>query len=108
MSFESDFDGLVTKWEEKTLSILIFDPWLEKAIDELEKGRLSVFLIPARPQTKYWHELIFPNASEIRFIKSGVQFKGYLKKLLIPICIVRRYDGCSIAGNYEMYNIEFD
>ena len=48
--------------------------WLEKGIEECKKGNTSVYLIPARTDRKYWRELIYPLADEIRFITSPVTF----------------------------------
>lgn len=62
--------------------------WIEKGLKELEKGKLSVFLIPVRSGQLYWKNLIFPNASEIRFICGRIKFDGFDRGLPIPICVV--------------------
>jgi len=62
--------------------------WIVKALHELLKGKRSVFLIPARVNTDYWHELIFPNAAEIRFVRKTIKFQGYEKGLPIPMAVV--------------------
>ena len=50
--------------------------WIEKCI--LESKKLAVneifVLIPARTDTKMFHELIIPHASEIYFIKGRINF----------------------------------
>jgi hypothetical protein len=33
-----------------------------------------VYLIPARTDTKWFHEMVLPNAKEIRFIKGRLKF----------------------------------
>ena len=53
------------------------EPFLEKAVEQLEKGRLSVFLIPLKPHTKYWEKYVFPFATEIRFCKR-ITFEGFI------------------------------
>lgn len=52
------------------------EPFLNKAIKELNNGNAKkvVFLIPIRSDTKYWHNLIMKNASEIRFVKGRLNF----------------------------------
>lgn len=49
--------------------------WIEKAYKESLKGAIVVCLIPARTDTKYWHEYIF-NKAEIRFIKGRIKFSN--------------------------------
>ena len=48
--------------------------WVEKAYKESLKGAVVVCLIPARTDTSYWHEYIFPYADDIRFIRGGLKF----------------------------------
>ena len=41
----------------------------------LERERtIVVCLIPARTDTRYWHEYIFGKAKEIRFVKGRLKF----------------------------------
>jgi site-specific DNA-methyltransferase (adenine-specific) len=48
--------------------------WVKKAYNESKKDNtLIVMLIPARTDTKYFHEYIYHNA-EIRFIKGRLKF----------------------------------
>ena len=47
--------------------------WVEKAYRESLIGAVVVCLIPARTDTRYWHDYIFPNA-EVRFLKGRVKF----------------------------------
>ena len=47
---------------------------IEKAYKESLKGATVVCLIPARTDTRYWWDYIFPYA-EIRFIKGRIKFK---------------------------------
>jgi site-specific DNA-methyltransferase (adenine-specific) len=50
--------------------------FLEKGLMELRAGRseLLVYLIPARTDTRWFHELILPYHNEIRFIKGRLHF----------------------------------
>lgn len=56
----------------------IIPKWIEKAYNESLKGATVVCLIPARTDTRYWHNYIFPHA-EVRFIKGRVKFGGNQK-----------------------------
>ena len=48
--------------------------WIEKALLELENYDRCYFLIPCRPDTRYFHDLIWPNASRIWLIKGRMNF----------------------------------
>lgn len=49
--------------------------WIAKARKESENpNTIVVGLIPARTDTRYWHEHIFGVASEIIFIKGRLKF----------------------------------
>lgn len=77
--FTIEDDGLKQDWSN---NIVFMNPpysreikfWMEKAYSESLKGAIVVCLIPARTDTKYWHDWIFNKAAEIRFIKGRVKF----------------------------------
>ena len=49
--------------------------FIQKAYDESVKhGSIVVCLIPARPDTKVWQDLIFKHADQICFIKGRLKF----------------------------------
>lgn len=49
--------------------------WVSKSCLESRKENTKVvLLIPARTDTKYFHEIIMPFASEIRFLKGRIKF----------------------------------
>ena len=80
------FDGLNIEWGERNFVNPPFSNWQEwvkKGFREAEKGKLVVFLLPARTDTKVFHELIIPHAQEIRFIKGRIKF-GPLAKQRAP------------------------
>lgn len=85
------WDGLTVDWGESNYVNPPYSQipkWLQKGITEMKKGNKSVFLVPARTNTKYWHELIAPNATEIRFLYRGIAFEGYKDPLAIPLAII--------------------
>ena len=51
--------------------------WVKKAYDEslVNTNGVIVLLIPARTDTRYWHDYIFNKASEIRFLKGRIKFE---------------------------------
>ncbi len=85
-------DGLSKDWKNE---IVFMNPpygsqigaWIEKAYNESLKGSTVVCLIPARTDTKYWHDFIFGKA-QIRFLKGRVKFAGGLYSAPFPSAIV--------------------
>lgn len=48
--------------------------WIEKGHNEAQKNKLIVFLVPARTDTKWFHDIVLKNNYEIRFIKGRLKF----------------------------------
>ena len=77
--YTEDDDGLYKNWEGQT--VFMNPPygrkignWIQKAYEEGEKGNTRVVaLIPARTDTKYWHNYCM-KATEIRFVKGRLKF----------------------------------
>jgi len=71
------WDGLTISWGKRNFVNPPYGreqvAWVAKAIEEWRKGKLVVLLLPARTDTKIFHELIFPNA-EIRFLRGRLKF----------------------------------
>ena len=77
----ADFDGLSIEWGDRNFvnppySRKIKEKFVLKAIDEQDKGKLSVMLLPVSTSTKLFHDWILPCATKIRFIKGRVKFEG--------------------------------
>ena len=70
------FDGLSVEWRKSNFvnpPYSNIEPWAEKCRIEQMRGNKSVFLIPARTDTKYFHKWILPFA-KIEFIKGRLKF----------------------------------
>jgi len=74
-------DGLSKDWSGH--SVFMNPPygghtgkWIEKAWSESLKGAVVVCLIVSSTDRSYWHEYIFPYASQIRFIRGRLKFGG--------------------------------
>ena len=72
-------DGLIQNWDVGG-AVYCNPPygkeiglWVKKAYEEAQKGTTIVMLIPARTDTKYFHEYIYHKA-EIRFVKGRLKF----------------------------------
>lgn len=78
--------------------------WIKKAWEESEKGAKVVCLIPARTDTKYWHEYIFTYAAEIRFIKGRIKFGNSKNSAPFPSALVI-FDKEVINQKVTTYNL---
>lgn len=79
------FDGLKINWGNKNFinppySLKLKESFVQKAVDESNKGKLCVLLLPVSTSTKLFHKVIKPNAKEIRFIEGRLKFSGYNSK----------------------------
>lgn len=61
--------------------------WLKYGYLQSLEGKIVVFLIPSRTDTKYWHDYVM-KAEEIRFIKGRLKFGGSKSSAPFPSCIV--------------------
>ena len=103
--FTPEIDGLAQKWGN---NICWMNPpygreqvkWIEKAAKESLNGTTIVCLIPARPDTKVWQNIIFPNAKGVCFIRGRLKFGGSKDSAPFPSAIV-------IFGN-ELTNSQED
>src|SRR3990167_9984200 len=76
--FTKETDGLSEDWP----GVCWMNPpygrqigfWVKKAMDEASTGSTVVCLLPARTDTRWWHE--YAMKGEIRFIKGRLRFSG--------------------------------
>lgn len=91
--FNKRQDGLKRDWSMYK-SVFVNPPysmiaaWVEKCYRESLKGAVVVLLIPARVDTNYFHEFIFPFASEIRFIHGRLKFNDHKNPATFPSVVV--------------------
>ena len=90
--FTPEIDGLTQSWEGYT--VFMNPPygreigrWLKKAYEESLKGTTVVCLIPARTDTKYWHDYCM-NADEIRFVKGRLKFGNSTNSAPFPSAVI--------------------
>lgn len=63
--------------------------FIQKALEEHKKhGSTIVLLIPARPDTKVWQDIIFPNASQVCFVRGRLKFGGAEYNAPFPCALV--------------------
>jgi len=75
--FTKEEDGLSRSWH---FEIVFMNPpygrsigkWIKKAYEEYQKGAIVVCLVPARTDTRWWHDYCMKGT--IRFIKGRLKF----------------------------------
>lgn len=60
------------------------EKWLQRGLD----AAVAVFLIPARTDTRWFHEWVLPFAREIRFIKGRLKFGDATNAAPFPSMLV--------------------
>ena len=62
--------------------------WIEKAYNESQNDAKIVCLIPARPDTKVWQNILFSYASIICFIRGRLKFGGSKDSAPFPSALI--------------------
>ena len=88
---DPSFDGLAVPWKTSNFVNPPYgrgiSAWVEKGYRESLKGKLVVFLVPARTDTRWWHDYIM-RADEIRFVKGRLRFGGSSNSAPFPSAVV--------------------
>ena len=90
--FTKDDDGLAQSWHGET--VFMNPPygreiieWMKKAYDSCnQSGATVVCLVPARTDTKWWHE--YAMKGEVRFIRGRLKFGGAQHSAPFPCAVV--------------------
>lgn len=89
--FTPEQDGLSQEWT----GVCWMNPpygrhigeWIGKALNSSQSGATVVCLIPARTDTRWWHDLV-TKASEVRFIKGRIHFGNAATPAPFPSAVV--------------------
>jgi phage N-6-adenine-methyltransferase len=88
-------NGLIQNWEGNVVfcnppySRATMGAWVKKCYDESKKPNTKVvMLIPARTDTRYFHDFIYKKAKEIRFIKGRLKFGDAKNSAPFPSMLV--------------------
>lgn len=90
--FTEKENGLLQDWSNE---VVFCNPpygreinkWVEKCYNENKKGATVVMLIPARTDTKYFHQYIY-NQHEVRFIQGRLHFNESKQSAPFPSMVV--------------------
>ena len=87
-------DGLKQDWSGETVFCnppygRTVSKWVQKCFQEVYAGKCScaVMLIPARTDTRWFHDWIY-NKAEVRFIKGRLRFGGQSQDAPFPSMVV--------------------
>ena len=92
--FTKEIDGLTQNWGGETVFCnppygRAIKDWAKKCYEESMKPNTTVvMLIPARTDTSYFHDYIYRNAKEIRFIRGRLKFGDSKNSAPFPSMIV--------------------
>jgi phage N-6-adenine-methyltransferase len=91
LGLDNGRDALSSQWGSRNFCNPPYgrgmDKWIEKGFEESQKGRLVVFLIPARTDTRWFHEYILGRA-EIRFLRGRIKFGDGKNSAPFPSMVV--------------------
>lgn len=73
-----------------------YGPEIPKFLARADEAQLAVFLIPARTDTRWFHDLVLPKAKEIRFLRGRLKFGDAKNSAPFPSMLVI-YEGDSGA-----------
>ena len=91
--FTKDDDGLTQSWAGERVFMnppygRVIGDWVRKAYEEAQNDNtVVVALIPARTDTKYWHEYVM-KAKEIRLVKGRLKFGDGRNSAPFPSAVV--------------------
>ena len=65
-----------------------YGPQIRQFLECWKDAELAVYLIPARTDTRWFHDICLPHAKEIRFIRGRLRFEGSKYPAPFPSMIV--------------------
>ena len=86
-------DSLIQDWSGHTVFLnppygRALKDWVKKSYEEGKKDNTTVvMLIPARTDTKYWHDYVM-KADEIRFVRGRIKFGDETNSAPFPSAVV--------------------
>lgn len=68
------------------------EAWLTRAKKEMYAGKTVVALVPARTSTKYFHQILLQQTSELWFLQGRLRYKGQKNPAMFA-SVVAVFDG---------------
>lgn len=93
--FTIEDDGLARSWGRERVFMnppygRAIGDWMRKALTESERGATVVCLVPARTETKWWHETVM-KAHELALVRGRLRFGGSKVNAPFPNAVVVFY-----------------
>jgi len=90
--YTEEQDGLAQDWAPQVCWMnppygRVIGAWIKKAHDESKRGATVVCLLPARTDTRWFHDYILGKA-EVRFVKGRLKFGGCKVSAPFPNMVV--------------------
>lgn len=91
--FTEEQDGLCQSWQREAPAWMNppygreIGKWVKKAYEESLLGQTVVCLLPARTDTKWWHDYVM-HAGEVRFIRGRLKFGDSANSAPFPSAVV--------------------
>ena len=80
---------LFTEWRGKRVFCNPpYGPEIAKFLARAHEAEIAVYLIPARTDTRWFHDLVLPEAKEIRFVRGRLKFGEAQNSAPFPSMIV--------------------
>lgn len=90
--FTPEQDGLKQEWSGRCWCNPPYGKaigrWLHKAWQASLQGATVVLLVPARVDTRWWHEYVKPYAAEITFLRGRLRFGNCIHPAPFPSAVV--------------------
>jgi len=89
-------DGLAHSWDGERVFMnppygREIGKWVKKASEQV--GGIAVCLLPARTDTKWWHEYVLQGNAQVCFLKGRLKFGGQKNSAPFPSAVVIFYGG---------------
>lgn len=100
--YDKEQDGLAQEWRGKCWMNPPYGreigKWMRKALESAqENGATVVCLVPARTDTKWWHD--YAMRGEVRFVRGRLKFGGVKNSAPFPSAVVI-FDGGKYYENH--------
>lgn len=95
--FTKEQDGLAQSWD----GVVWMNPpygreighWMRKAYESSQQGATVVCLVPARTDTRWWHD--YAIKGQIEFIRGRLKFGGHKSNAPFPSAVVTFSEGAA-------------
>jgi phage N-6-adenine-methyltransferase len=88
--FTEEINGLAQEWRGSVWMNPPYgrgiDAWVKKAFQSAQAGATVVCLLPARTDTRWWHDYVL--RGEVTFIKGRLKFGGHNNNAPFPSAVV--------------------